>query len=125
MVNIDLTSLDFCLDEIKPRHNEITIVKARISIALLLAMVMLIAYPSVHVTYCIASITVRVILIATVDVHVHTRLIIVEMHAKTITKIITINVEINNEFSQGCKLELGGHDFVIQIQNYISSEYHN
>ena len=98
MVNIDLTS-NYHRDEIMPRHNAITIVKARISIALLLAMVMLIAYPSVHVTYCIASTTVRVIRIATVDVHVHTRLIIVEIHAKKITKIITINVEINNEFS--------------------------
>ena len=62
-------------------------------------MVMLIAYLSVHVTYCLASTTVRAIPIATLDVHVHTRLIIVEIHAKTITKIITINVEINNEFS--------------------------
>ena len=62
-------------------------------------MVMLIAYLSVHVTYCLASTTVRAIQIAMVDVHVHTRLIIVEMHAKTITKIITINVEIKNEFS--------------------------
>lgn len=99
MVNIDLTSLDFCSDEIKPRNNAITIAKALISIALLLVMVMSIAYPSVHVTCCIASTTVRVIPIATVDVHAHTILIIVEIHAKKITKIITINVEINNEFS--------------------------
>ena len=118
MVNIDLTSLDFCSNEIKPRNNAIMIAKAIISIALLLVMVMSIAYPSVHVTCCIASTTVRVIPIATVDVHAHTILIIVEIHAKKITKIITINVEINNEFSQGCKLELGGHDFVNQIQNY-------
>ena len=62
-------------------------------------MAMPIAYPSVHVTYCIALKTVHVIPIATVDVHAHTRLIIVEMYAKTIMKITTINVEINNEFS--------------------------
>ena len=62
-------------------------------------MAMLIAYLSVHVTYCIASTIVRVIQIATVDVHVHTRLITVRIHVKTITKIITINVEISNEFS--------------------------
>lgn len=99
MVNINFTSLDFCSDEIKPRNNAITIAKAIISIALLLVMVMSIAYPSVHVTYCIASTTVRVIPIATVDVHAHTRLITVEIYAKKITKIITINVEINNEFS--------------------------
>ena len=99
MVNIDLTTLDLCNDEIKPHNNAITIAKAWISIALLLVMVMLIAYLTVHVTYCLVSITVRVIPIAMLDVHVHTRPIIVEIHAKKITKNTMITVEINNEFS--------------------------
>ena len=59
---------------------------------------MLIVYLSVHVTYYTASTTVRVIKIATVDVHVHTRLITV-VHVKKITKIITTYAEINKELS--------------------------
>ena len=78
--------------------NATTTARVLILIVYLLVEVMLIAYLNAHVTYCTASTTVHVIKIAMMDVHAHLRLIIVEIPAMRITKIILTNVEINNEF---------------------------
>ena len=64
---------------------------------------MQIAYLSVHVTYCIVWTTVHVIKIATMDVHVRTRLIIVAICALMKMWTTIINAEINIEFSLGSK----------------------
>ena len=83
----------------KLRKSAKPIAKIIMSIALLLVAVILVVYLSAHVTCYTAWTNVHVIRTATVDVLVHTRLIIVLIHVKRIMKITTTNVEIKNEFN--------------------------